>query len=118
MQILYVDDGQATDSLVRSLEVFEHETSVARTVQEAKNLLKDRSFNVILSDGLGGNWRQVYDVAHERNLPVVVLSSNSDIEREITDLGLEGISFLGRGASLFDIGNTLEEAGRRKREHE
>ncbi len=85
--VLIIDnDGAARDSVGRTLVQEGCDVTLADTVEAALRVLGTQEFDVLILDPVlpDGDAREILDVARERFLEVIVISSNPSIEEAVT----------------------------------
>lgn len=119
MKILVVDDEPKEwgNAICESLRGGRHEVSFFEGAEKAQRAIREEKPDRVVSDGLidynvkgptGEGWRKVYETAKEKNIPVVVLSTDSNIKNRIREENLTGVSFLGKLAFADDENLLLE----------
>jgi CheY-like chemotaxis protein len=76
------DDEDWADIHSRKAARVGHEVITAISVEKAKKVLEENGIDLVITDGLEGKWTQVHDLAKEKGIKTVVVSSNMSIEKE------------------------------------
>ena len=112
LDILVVDDEP---SMARGIKINlkEYERAggivdVATSCEEAIELLNKKGYNVVISDGLNGRWKDVYEAAVMtlKNPYIIVLSGEEKHVEAAEALGLAGFV---KGMSLKPVKEAIEK---------
>jgi hypothetical protein len=71
-----------------------HEVVAAASAEDAKKVLEANGIDFIITDGLEDQWTQVHDLAKEKGIRTMVVSSSLSVEREAAKREVEFVDKL------------------------
>ena len=83
VKVLFVEDSRPSKQTFQTLFDLEGiDVKFVGSPEEVEEILKEEQFTVIATDGLGGAWKQVVEIARARELPlhVILITNTPEIE--------------------------------------
>ena len=91
-KLLVVDDAPNWSKVLQTILSERYEVILASSVQKAEEAIKKGDLTRILSDGLDGQWEEIFGLSQKAGIPFKVLSGNSDVLKRAKELNVPTVN--------------------------